>query len=70
MCLTMLGLCVGASTLPVCAFAQDAAGLAAGEDAWNKAGCLQCHAVPAKAVSAASFRPARACAHRSSTARA
>jgi mono/diheme cytochrome c family protein len=26
-----------------CAFAQDARRLAAGEDAWNKAGCLQCH---------------------------
>src|SRR5215471_13413171 len=26
-----------------CAFAQDAARLAAGESAWDKAGCLQCH---------------------------
>lgn len=26
-----------------CAFAQDAARLAAGEAAWDKAGCLQCH---------------------------
>jgi mono/diheme cytochrome c family protein len=25
------------------AFAQDAARVAAGEDAWDKAGCLQCH---------------------------
>jgi mono/diheme cytochrome c family protein len=25
------------------AFAQDAARLAAGEEAWDKAGCLQCH---------------------------
>jgi Cytochrome C oxidase, cbb3-type, subunit III len=29
--------------LPVCASAQDAARLAAGEAAWDKAGCLQCH---------------------------
>ncbi len=29
--------------LGACAFAQDAAGVAAGENAWDKAGCLQCH---------------------------
>jgi mono/diheme cytochrome c family protein len=29
--------------LCTCAFAQDAAGVAAGENAWDKAGCLQCH---------------------------
>ena len=28
---------------PALAFAQDAARLAAGEAAWDKAGCLQCH---------------------------
>jgi len=33
---------VGAVCL-VSAFAQDASRLAAGEEAWNKAGCLQCH---------------------------
>jgi len=27
----------------VCAFAQDSARIAAGEAAWDKAGCLQCH---------------------------
>ena len=30
-------------SVPVSAWAQDAARLAAGEDAWNKAGCFQCH---------------------------
>ena len=30
-------------TAPVPALAQDAARLAAGEAAWDKAGCLQCH---------------------------
>ena len=30
-------------SVPVSAWAQDAARLAAGEDAWNKAGCIQCH---------------------------
>jgi mono/diheme cytochrome c family protein len=35
----------GAVLLSLCAsaFAQDAARVAAGEDAWDKAGCLQCH---------------------------
>jgi mono/diheme cytochrome c family protein len=28
---------------PVSVWAQDAARVAAGEDAWNKAGCFQCH---------------------------
>ena len=32
-----------ALALSVSAHAQDAARLAAGEDAWNKAGCPQCH---------------------------
>jgi mono/diheme cytochrome c family protein len=39
---TILGLCFGA-TLSASAFAQDSARLAAGEGAWDKAGCLQCH---------------------------
>jgi len=44
MCLTVFGLCIGAAlTAPACVFAQDAARLAAGENAWDKAGCLQCH---------------------------
>lgn len=30
-------------TVSVSAFAQDAARIAAGEAAWDKAGCLQCH---------------------------
>ena len=30
-------------SVPVSAWAQDAARLAAGEEAWNKAGCFQCH---------------------------
>jgi mono/diheme cytochrome c family protein len=30
-------------TMSVSAFAQDAARIAAGEAAWDKAGCLQCH---------------------------
>jgi mono/diheme cytochrome c family protein len=38
----ILGLCLGAA-LSASAFAQDAARLAAGEGAWDKAGCLQCH---------------------------
>ena len=38
----ILGLSFGAA-LSVSAFAQDAARLAAGEEAWDKAGCLQCH---------------------------
>ena len=38
------GLAAGALlALNASAFAQDAARLAAGEAAWNKAGCLQCH---------------------------
>jgi mono/diheme cytochrome c family protein len=38
----MLGLffCVA---IPASAFAQDAARIASGEEAWDKAGCLQCH---------------------------
>ena len=40
----ILGLAVGAAlALPVPALAQDAARVAAGEAAWDKAGCLQCH---------------------------
>jgi|ERR1700719_1621525 len=31
------------AALSISAFAQDAAQLAAGEEAWDKAGCLQCH---------------------------
>jgi mono/diheme cytochrome c family protein len=42
MAATMLGLTVR-MTLCTSAFAQDAARLAAGEAAWDKAGCLQCH---------------------------
>jgi mono/diheme cytochrome c family protein len=38
--ITMLGLSLGAA-LSAAASAQDR--LAAGEDAWDKAGCLQCH---------------------------
>jgi mono/diheme cytochrome c family protein len=38
----IFGSCFGAA-LSAAAFAQDAARLAAGEAAWNKAGCLQCH---------------------------
>jgi Cytochrome C oxidase, cbb3-type, subunit III len=39
-----MGLIAGA-VLSLCAsaFAQDAAAVAAGENAWDKAGCLQCH---------------------------
>ena len=37
-----LGLSAG-MTFYASAFAQDAARLAAGEAAWDKAGCLQCH---------------------------
>jgi mono/diheme cytochrome c family protein len=39
-----MGLICGA-VLSLCsaAFAQDAAAVAAGENAWDKAGCLQCH---------------------------
>jgi Cytochrome C oxidase, cbb3-type, subunit III len=39
---TVFSLTVG-MTLDTSAFAQDAARLAAGEAAWDKAGCLQCH---------------------------
>jgi mono/diheme cytochrome c family protein len=39
---TILRLTIG-MTLCTFAFAQDAARLAAGEAAWDKAGCLQCH---------------------------
>src|SRR5262245_65446921 len=39
---TIVGLAFG-TTLCVSAFAQDEARLAAGEAAWDKAGCLQCH---------------------------
>jgi mono/diheme cytochrome c family protein len=42
MAATILGFTVG-MTLCTSAFAQDAARLAAGEAAWDKAGCLQCH---------------------------
>ncbi len=42
MAATILRLTVG-MTLCTSAFAQDAARLAAGEAAWDKAGCLQCH---------------------------
>jgi len=38
----LLGLSIGAA-VSISAFAQDAARLAAGEEAWDKAGCLQCH---------------------------
>jgi mono/diheme cytochrome c family protein len=36
----LVGACLA---LPACAFAQDSARIAAGEAAWDKAGCLQCH---------------------------
>jgi mono/diheme cytochrome c family protein len=40
----ILGLAAGALlAFSAAAFAQDAARLAAGEAAWDKAGCLQCH---------------------------
>jgi mono/diheme cytochrome c family protein len=42
MAATIVGLAFG-TTLCVSAFAQDEARLAAGEAAWDKAGCLQCH---------------------------
>jgi mono/diheme cytochrome c family protein len=43
-CLAVFGLCIGTTLMaPTYAFAQDAARLAAGESAWDKAGCLQCH---------------------------
>src|SRR5258707_15888393 len=42
MAATILRLTVG-MTLCTSAFAQDAARIAAGEAAWDKAGCLQCH---------------------------
>ena len=39
-----IGLIAGAGlSLCTAAFAQDAAAVAAGENAWDKAGCLQCH---------------------------
>jgi mono/diheme cytochrome c family protein len=34
---------MGAGSASTPAFAQDAARLAAGEDAWDKAGCFECH---------------------------
>src|SRR5260370_31783752 len=42
MAATIFRLTVG-MTLCTSAFAQDTARLAAGEAAWDKAGCLQCH---------------------------
>ena len=42
--LSAMGLIAGAGLLFCTAsFAQDAAAVAAGESAWDKAGCLQCH---------------------------
>jgi mono/diheme cytochrome c family protein len=42
--LPAMGLIAGAGLLfSTSAFAQDAAAVAAGENAWDKAGCLQCH---------------------------
>jgi len=42
--LSAMGLIAGAGLLFCTAsFAQDAAAVAAGENAWDKAGCLQCH---------------------------
>ena len=42
--LSAMGLIAGAGLLfSTSAFAQDAAAVAAGENAWDKAGCLQCH---------------------------
>jgi Cytochrome C oxidase, cbb3-type, subunit III len=39
-----MGLIAGAGlSLCTAAFAQDAAAVSAGENAWDKAGCLQCH---------------------------
>jgi mono/diheme cytochrome c family protein len=40
--MAMLGL-AACALLSAAAFAQDTARLAAGEAAWDKAGCLQCH---------------------------
>jgi mono/diheme cytochrome c family protein len=37
------GVTVASLALCASAFAQSASGVAAGEDAWDKAGCLQCH---------------------------
>src|ERR1700704_2774929 len=40
----ILGAAAGISmTLSASAFAQDAAAVVAGENAWDKAGCFQCH---------------------------
>lgn len=42
--MAMLGLAAGLSlTFSASAWAQAAAGVAAGEDAWDKAGCFECH---------------------------
>ena len=42
-------------SLPPLGFAQDAARLAAGEDAWDKAGCLQCHGADGEGGSGGEF---------------
>jgi mono/diheme cytochrome c family protein len=42
--MVILSLAAGLSAAPAAsAWAQDAAAVAAGEDAWDKAGCYQCH---------------------------
>src|ERR1700678_2143242 len=51
---TVLGLSFG-TTLCAAAFAQDPARLAAGEGAWDKAGCLQCHGASGEGGAGAEF---------------
>jgi mono/diheme cytochrome c family protein len=50
----ILGVCIGA-ILSASAFGQDAARLAAGESAWDKAGCLQCHGASGEGGSGGEF---------------
>ena len=59
-----LTVAVALLTTPVSAFAQNAARIAAGEAAWDKAGCLHAMALPAKAAPVANFPLAQACAQR------
>jgi mono/diheme cytochrome c family protein len=58
--LTVSGLAIGlslmfAASASTPAWAQDAARLAAGEDAWDKAGCYQCHGTAGEGGSGGEF---------------
>jgi mono/diheme cytochrome c family protein len=55
LCVTVRGLAAGLSlTLSASAWAQ-AARVAVGEDAWNKAGCFQCHGTSGEGGSGGEF---------------